>query len=82
MWKKYIVTFFPVTFCTDATHTYDIILYTDTISILIPYSQYNGKQKIVNVKLEKKRKKENNSVYYFRVGFRYAVAILLNAGLI
>ena len=39
MWKKYIVTFFPVTFCTDATHTYDIILNTDTISILIPYSQ-------------------------------------------
>jgi hypothetical protein len=39
MWKKYIVTFFPVFFSTDATHTYDIILNTDTISILIPYSQ-------------------------------------------
>ena len=26
-------------FSTDATHTYDIILNTDTISILIPYSQ-------------------------------------------
>ena len=24
---------------TDSTHTYDIILNTDTISILIPYSQ-------------------------------------------
>ena len=27
-------------FSTDATHTYDIILNTDTISILIPYSQW------------------------------------------
>ena len=26
-------------FSTDATHTYDIILNTDTLSILIPYSQ-------------------------------------------
>jgi hypothetical protein len=26
-------------FSTDATHTYDIIFNTDTISILIPYSQ-------------------------------------------
>ena len=32
--------FFPVIFFSaDATHTYDIILNTDTISILIPYSQ-------------------------------------------
>jgi exopolysaccharide biosynthesis predicted pyruvyltransferase EpsI len=37
--KKYIVTFFPVTFFSaETTHTYDIILNTDTISILIPYS--------------------------------------------
>jgi hypothetical protein len=27
-------------FSTDVTHTYDIILNTDTISILIPYSQW------------------------------------------
>ena len=40
MWKKYIVTFFPVIFfSTDATHTYEIILNTDTISVLISYSQ-------------------------------------------
>jgi hypothetical protein len=33
MWKKYIVTFFSaIFFSTDATHTYDIILNTDTIS--------------------------------------------------
>ena len=38
--KKIIVTFFSVTFfSTDGTHTYDIILNTDTLSILIPYSQ-------------------------------------------
>jgi hypothetical protein len=39
--EKYIGTFFPVMFfSTDATHTYDIILNTYTISILIPYSQW------------------------------------------
>ena len=27
-------------FSTDATHTYDIILNTDTLSILIQYSQW------------------------------------------
>jgi hypothetical protein len=37
--KKIYCDFFPVTFSTDATHTYDIILNTDTLSILIPYSQ-------------------------------------------
>jgi exopolysaccharide biosynthesis predicted pyruvyltransferase EpsI len=38
--KKYIVTFFPVTFFSaETTHAYDIILNTDTISILIPYSE-------------------------------------------
>ena len=38
--EEYVVTFFPVMFfSTDATHTYDIILNTDTISILITYSQ-------------------------------------------
>ena len=37
--EKIYCDFFPVTFSTDATHTYDIILNTDTISILIPYSQ-------------------------------------------
>ena len=39
--EKYFMIFFPVTFfSTDATHTYDIILNTDTISILIPCSQW------------------------------------------
>ena len=62
--EKYIVTFCPVIFfSTDATHTYDIILNTDTISIFIPYSQWKEKNR------ERKifqKKKENNSVYYFR----------------
>ena len=37
--KKYAVVFFS----TDATHTYNIILNTDTISILIPHSQWKAK---------------------------------------
>ena len=32
-------------FSADATHTYDIILNTDTISILIPYSQWWAKNR-------------------------------------
>jgi hypothetical protein len=51
----------PKTF-TDATHTYDIILNTGTISILIPYSQWwanNCGHKIC-------KKKKRNTVYYFR----------------
>ena len=52
MWKRFYCDFFSCDFfSTDATHTYDIILNTDIISILIPYS---------------KKKTENNSVYYFR----------------
>jgi hypothetical protein len=51
----------PKTF-TDATHTYDIILNTDTISILIPCSQWWAK----NCERKIFQKKESNSVYYFR----------------
>jgi hypothetical protein len=45
------------------TYTHDIILNTDAISICIPYSQWKEKNR------ERKifqKKKENNSVYYFR----------------
>ena len=42
--EKIYCDFFSVNFfSTDATHTYDIILNTDTISIFIPYSQWKAK---------------------------------------
>jgi hypothetical protein len=66
-------------FSTDATHTYDIILNTDTISILIPYSQWWAKNR------ERKifpQKRKTIRFIIFVNGFRYTVAILLNAGLI
>jgi hypothetical protein len=77
---KNILWLFPVIFfSTDATHTYNIILNTDTISILIPYSQWWAKNCERNI-FTKKRKTIRFII--FVNGFHYTVAILLNAGLI
>jgi hypothetical protein len=61
MWKKYIVTF-PLTFFLPTQHILTILYWT-----LYQYEFHTGNDKpfIVNVKFSQK-KKENNSVCYFR----------------